>query len=215
MSELWFITELSKSQSQSYLTSDGQSASLSWCQAPIWGLRPDFYYCQTVAGLLMWGALFDERMGLLFTIAAGSRQRSHSWVQVLWDSWPYFTVSDRDSPNLEGQIPVFISPRNRVSQLYPQALGSLFVASYDSQGYGGGIQTCLHAGSSCYIALGWTTAQKTHLLPSNGYMQTHTENISCDIGSIVVCMYCRRCLEMGLLYYWLSIYCGLVYWGVP
>jgi hypothetical protein len=23
---------------------DGQSASLSWCQAPILGLRPDFYY---------------------------------------------------------------------------------------------------------------------------------------------------------------------------
>jgi hypothetical protein len=42
----------------------------------------------------------------------------------------------RDSPNLEGQVPVFISPRNRVAQLYPQTLGSLFVASYDSQGYG-------------------------------------------------------------------------------
>jgi hypothetical protein len=39
-----------------------------------------------------------------------------------------------DSPNLEAQVPVFISPRNRVAQLYPRALGSLFVASYDSQG---------------------------------------------------------------------------------
>jgi hypothetical protein len=39
-----------------------------------------------------------------------------------------------DSPNLEGQVPVFISPRNRMAQLYPRALGSLFVASYDSQG---------------------------------------------------------------------------------
>jgi hypothetical protein len=38
----------------------------------------------------------------------------------------------RDSPNLEGQVPVFISPRNRVAQLYPQALGSIFVASYGS-----------------------------------------------------------------------------------
>jgi hypothetical protein len=37
-----------------------QSASLSWCEAPIWGLRPDLYYCQPVAGLLMWGALSDE-----------------------------------------------------------------------------------------------------------------------------------------------------------
>jgi hypothetical protein len=38
----------------------------------------------------------------------------------------------RDFPNLVVQIPVFISPRNRVVQLYPQALGSHFVASYDS-----------------------------------------------------------------------------------
>jgi hypothetical protein len=28
-----------------------------------------------------------------------------------------------DSPNLEGQVPVFISFRNKVAQLYPQALG--------------------------------------------------------------------------------------------
>jgi hypothetical protein len=52
----------------------------------------------------------------------------------------------RDSPNLEGQIPVFIFPRNRVAQLYHQALGSLFIASYYSQGYGGGVPTRLHTG---------------------------------------------------------------------
>jgi hypothetical protein len=28
-----------------YVTTVGKSASLSWCQAPIWGLGPDFYYC--------------------------------------------------------------------------------------------------------------------------------------------------------------------------
>jgi hypothetical protein len=43
----------------------------------------------------------------------------------------------RDSPNLEGQVPIFISPRNRVARLYPQALGSLFVTS-DTQDNGGG-----------------------------------------------------------------------------
>jgi hypothetical protein len=57
--------------SQSYVTTDGQSASLSWNKAPIWSLRPDFYYCQTIAGLLMWGALSDERTGLSFIM--GSR----------------------------------------------------------------------------------------------------------------------------------------------
>jgi hypothetical protein len=47
----------------------------------------------------------------------------------------------RDFPNLEDQVPVFISSRNRAAQLYPQTLGFLFVASYDSQGYDGGIKS--------------------------------------------------------------------------
>jgi hypothetical protein len=64
---------------ESYVTTDGQSASLSWNKAPTWDLLPDFYYCQTVAGLLMWGALSDKRTGLSFTIAAGpSRAQSFS-----------------------------------------------------------------------------------------------------------------------------------------
>jgi hypothetical protein len=77
----------------SFVTTDGQSASLSWKKAPIWGLRPDFY-----ASLSMWGAFSDERAGLSYTIAAGPRQRSHSRVRVPWDSWPYFTVSDSRLP---------------------------------------------------------------------------------------------------------------------
>jgi hypothetical protein len=81
----------------------------------------------------MWGALSDERTGLSFTIAAGPRQRSHSRVRVPRDSCPCFSVSD-------------CTPRNRMAQLYPQALGSLFVVSCGSQGYGGGIRTRLHAG---------------------------------------------------------------------
>jgi hypothetical protein len=52
----------------------------------------------------------------------------------------------QDSPNLEGQVRVFISPRNRVARLYPQVLGSLFIGLYDSQGYGGGIRPRLHTG---------------------------------------------------------------------
>jgi hypothetical protein len=34
------------------MATDGQSASLSWNKATIWGLRPDFYYCQTVVGFV-------------------------------------------------------------------------------------------------------------------------------------------------------------------
>jgi hypothetical protein len=56
--------------------------------------RPNFYYSQAVEGLLIWDAVSDERTGLSFTIAAGPRQRSHSWVGVPWDLRPYFTLSD-------------------------------------------------------------------------------------------------------------------------
>jgi hypothetical protein len=46
---------------------------------------------------------------------------------------------------MECKVPVFISPRNRVAQINPLALGSFSVASYDSQGYGGGILSRLSA----------------------------------------------------------------------
>jgi hypothetical protein len=85
---------------ESYVTTDGQSASLSWNKVPIWGLRPDFCYCQTLMGLLMWGSLSDGKTGLSFTIAAGLRQSSHFRFRVPWDSRLYFTVSHSRLPFL-------------------------------------------------------------------------------------------------------------------
>jgi hypothetical protein len=43
----------SESESESYITTDRQSASLSWNKAPIWGLRPDIYYFLTITVLLL------------------------------------------------------------------------------------------------------------------------------------------------------------------
>jgi hypothetical protein len=60
--------------------------------------HPSGAYDQTVAGLLIWRALSDERTGLSFIIAAGPRQRSHSGVRVPWYSRPYSTVSDSSLP---------------------------------------------------------------------------------------------------------------------
>jgi hypothetical protein len=211
-SSLLSCSRHSKSKSYYDRRSVGQSVLVS---SPIWGPRPEFCYCQTFAGLLMWDVFSDERAGLSFIIAAGLRQRSNFRVRVPRDSWPNFTVSDsklpqhwrpghrifipqeqggpvippgtgfhfrrllwltglggdirtrlhtgasllatnywitvgrrqrsdltilysqfKDSRNLESLVIVFISPSNRVAQLYPQALGFLSVASYDSQGYG-------------------------------------------------------------------------------
>jgi hypothetical protein len=47
-----YISDLS--ESESYVTTDCQSDSLSWNKAPSWGLRPVFNYFLTVAGLLIW-----------------------------------------------------------------------------------------------------------------------------------------------------------------
>jgi hypothetical protein len=78
--------------------------------------------------------LSDERMDLSFTISASPRQGIHSQVRGPQDSSQHCTISDSRLAQPEGQVPVLISPRNRVGQLYPQALGSLSVAIYDSQG---------------------------------------------------------------------------------
>jgi hypothetical protein len=76
----------SQSQSQSFITTDGQSTKLPWCQAPSRAQEQTFRYRQTAADLLMWDALSDERTDLSFTIADGPRQRSHSRVRVPPDS---------------------------------------------------------------------------------------------------------------------------------
>jgi hypothetical protein len=83
----------------------------------------------------MWGTLSDKRiwvcnlliqllLGLARAVTLGSK--SHR-------TRDHILLSHLRPPNLEGQVPIFISPRNRVAQLYPSALGYLFVASYNSQ----------------------------------------------------------------------------------
>jgi hypothetical protein len=73
------------------------------------------------------------------------------------------------STDLEAQVPVFISSRNRVAQSYPQALGSLFVAYYDSQGYGGGIRPT--------FTRGWVNI-KSKLRQSQIYLTTDGQSAS-------------------------------------
>jgi hypothetical protein len=98
------VFEPSVFYSDSYVTTDGLSASLSWYKAPIRGLRPDFYFRMengirlTVTFLNPCGALSDERTGLSFVCAAGPCQRSLSRVIVPWDLRPYFAVSDLRPP---------------------------------------------------------------------------------------------------------------------
>jgi hypothetical protein len=66
------------SQCRRSVTTDGQSVNLSRCQVPIWGPRRDFCYCQTVADLLMWGALYGDRAGVIYNCVWSSPAQSFS-----------------------------------------------------------------------------------------------------------------------------------------
>jgi hypothetical protein len=97
----------------------------------------------SVPNFLMGDAISDEKTDLLFTIASYPRQPSHSTVPV---PWLYSSVSDSRLPQPGIQVSVFISLKKRVSQLYPQALCSLFFASCESQSYSRCIRTPVHTG---------------------------------------------------------------------
>jgi hypothetical protein len=110
-------------QRQSYIRNDGQSASLSWCQSPIWGPWSDSYQREAVLGLLMWGAIPDERTGLQFTNAAEASQHSHSLFRIQQVSWPYFTVWDLklSQPGVSG--PRIYIPKEQVGLVIPPGTG--------------------------------------------------------------------------------------------
>jgi hypothetical protein len=85
----------------------------------------------------------------------------------------------RDIIILEGQVLVFISPRNKVAQTYPRALGSLSVAaSYDSQGYGEGILTRLHVGHNSQLKFKFKLYLGTNSALALGQKKTLTESLS-------------------------------------
>jgi hypothetical protein len=76
-------------------------------------------------------------MGLSCTIADDFASAVILRYESRWTLDQILLSQIDDLLNLEGQVPAFISLRNRVARLYPQALGSLLVVSYDSQGYDG------------------------------------------------------------------------------
>jgi hypothetical protein len=96
------------------------------------------------------------------------RTHDHILLSQIWDSL-----------NLEGQVPIFISLRNRVARLYSQALGPLSVASYNLRGYGGDIRPRLHTGLLSQPQLNYRSSLYS---PSTD----HTENIPLTIACSLI-----------------------------
>jgi hypothetical protein len=81
-----------------------------------------------------------------------------SWIRsfLFWfyksdffnDAW---SSALRQTPNLENNISVYMSPSDRVSELYPQAPGSLFFSLHQSLNYCEGILTSLHTGQDAQV----------------------------------------------------------------
>jgi hypothetical protein len=108
-----------KYRCQSYFTTDGwQPISSSWRQAP-WDPRPVFFFQPNTCGhspFVTSTLTRGCRLQLLLVFASAVILRSESH-----GTHDHILLSQiRDSPNLEGQVHVFISPRNRVAQLYPR-----------------------------------------------------------------------------------------------
>jgi hypothetical protein len=103
-------------------------------------------------------------------------------------------------------------PQEKVIPLQPRALGSFFVASYDSQGYGGGILTRLHMGisvlaeQSSYVMTGGRSVSQYVLVPSPPWAREQTlfpvwrflseipflvsvgRHLWREVGSVILCL---------------------------
>jgi hypothetical protein len=116
------------SQSKCHCDWRSISESVSLDVLPHLGLMSRYLIVFDSYGLVYVGGPFWQKDGSAFcTYAAGSHQRSLSRVRVPWDSRPYFTVTRFET--------------------------SHFVASYDSQGHGGGIRARLHTDVSGFLVI--------------------------------------------------------------
>jgi hypothetical protein len=169
-------------QSQTCFTTGGlPPISSSWRQV-LWDSRPVFFisqpntcgYSPYVTSSLTRGWVC--RLQLLLVLASAVILRSESRGtrdQILLSQM-------REEPG----------PRIYI----PQVLGSLFIASYVSQGYGGGIQTRLHTGKL-------TTVNLVSLItPQHGPRRKHSFSIVASMFSMGSCLSAKASPSNGRVY---------------
>jgi hypothetical protein len=116
---------------------------MSWYRVPLWDLRPDIISCRNVAvwnlrSCFYWAPSLTR--GRICNL-----QCNHSIVRVAQNPKPYFTVSSETPPTWMARFRIYI-PQEQGGPVILLGTGFplrrlLRLASYDSQGYGGGILT--------------------------------------------------------------------------
>jgi hypothetical protein len=126
------------SRSRSYFTTDGRSVSMSLCRA-------HSGTCDQI--LLPVGRLLSKICGLISVRRPLWREDGPAVCSAITQWFEsrrtrnHTLLSHLRLPQPGGPGSNIYIPRNRGARLYPRALGSLYVASYNSQGYGGCILT--------------------------------------------------------------------------
>jgi hypothetical protein len=138
-----YTTHISDGISKSKLLYGWQSVSQSVSQyvlvsSTFVGLATRYYFlsefcCLKFAVLYLWSALSDERTDLQFAVLSLNGPSPSEPVTIF-----YCLIWLPQPGGLGSRIYI---PQEQGGRLIPRALVSLYVVSYDSQGYGGGILT--------------------------------------------------------------------------
>jgi hypothetical protein len=120
---LLFSSELS--QEVEVITTDSQSAILSWCRDPIWCTWPDFFYLSDDCGFLdMEHHLWREDRSVIYSYNCFWALPKQGWSPAELTAIFYCLIWD--SPNLEGQVPRIYIPQKQGGPIISPGTGFPF-----------------------------------------------------------------------------------------
>jgi hypothetical protein len=111
-------------------------------------------------------------------------------VQLFSGSSPY-CLRFETPPTWRARSPYLYPPGRRWLSYNPQALSSLFVVSFDSQGYGGDVGTRLHTGS-------WSSLYNLDTDCTENTASNISSTAACVSVAVITWRLLSHCLEIGV-----------------
>jgi hypothetical protein len=114
-----------RSQSHSYGMTVGQLASLSWCQAPVWGRRQDFFTVRPLRVCLESPLLWEDG-SVVCNCCWPSPAQSFSSPSPTVLMTIFYCLRFETPITWRARSQYLYLPRNRVAQFYPSGTGFPF-----------------------------------------------------------------------------------------